>query len=62
MLISWWLPGDGPHPIEANQPKFRAQPEITVGCLGDRLYLAPYEALTDSPRRMRILADVERGV
>ena len=62
MLISWWLPGDGPHPIEATQPKFRAQPEITVGCLGNRLYLAPYEAVADLPCSVCVLADVERWI
>src|SRR5260370_34047456 len=33
MLTRWRLPGDGPDTIEAQQPEFRTQPEITVGRL-----------------------------
>ena len=42
MLIRRRLPGDVPDAIEAKQAEFRAQPEITVGRLGD-VWIVPLE-------------------
>src|SRR5579862_8982622 len=62
MLRRRRLPGDGPHTIEAEQTELRAQPEITVGCLGNRADGALGKTIADSPSRMRVLTDVERCV
>jgi len=62
MLIPWRLPRDAPNAIEAKQAEFRAQPEITVGRLRDRLDGAFGKAFADLPRRVRVLTDVKRRV
>jgi hypothetical protein len=59
MLIRWRLPGDVPDTIEAKQAEFRAQPEITVGCLSDGVDDASRKVVADPPRRVRVLADVQ---
>src|SRR5262249_52671872 len=52
------LPGDRPHTVESNQAEFRSQPEITVFSLGDG-YDGPFgKAVTNLPRRMRVLTDI----
>ena len=62
MLARGGLPGDASNAIEAKQAEFRAQPEITVGRLRDRLDGAVGKAFADLPRRVRVLIDVERRV
>ncbi len=62
MLIRWRLPGDVPDTIEAKQAEFRAQPEITVGRLGNGVDGAFGKAVADLPRRVRVLADVQRRI
>ena len=60
MLTRWRLPWDAPNAIEAKQAEFRAQPEITVGRLGNRGDRAFEKAVADRPRGVRVLIDVER--
>ena len=62
MLTRRWLPGDTANAIEAKQAEFRAEPEIPIGRLGNRVDVAQGEPIPDGPRRMRVLADVERGI
>ncbi len=62
MLIRRWLPGDGSDTIEAQQPEFRAQPEIAVGRLGDGPNGAFGKSIADFPWRVRVLADVQRRI
>ena len=62
MLIRRRLPGDRPDTIEAEQAEFRAKPKITVGRLGNRSDDAFGKALADLPRRVRVLADVQRRI
>ena len=61
-LVRRRLPGDSPHTIEANQSKLSAQPEITVGSLGNGVYRAPGKTVADFPRGMGVLADVQRRI
>jgi len=62
MLARWRLPWDEPNAIEANQAKFRAQPEITVGRLSNGRDGAFEKAVADGPRVVGVLIDVERWV
>ena len=62
MLIRWRLPEDSSDPIEANEGVLSSQPEIAVGRLGNRGDGAFGKALADLPRRVRVLADVERRI
>jgi hypothetical protein len=60
LLTRWGLPWDAPNTIEAKQAEFRAEPEITVGRLSNRID-APFEkSFADRPRSVRVLVDVER--
>src|SRR5262249_55663614 len=56
------LPVDGPNTIEAKQPEFRSQPEITVPRLGDGVDAALEKPVTNPPRGVCVLTDVERGI
>jgi hypothetical protein len=56
------LPRNTPHSIETKQAKFRAQPEITVGRLGNRGDTASEKAFADRPIVVSVLIDVERGI
>jgi len=58
MLVPWRLPQDAANAIEAKQAEFRAQPEITVGRLRDRLDGAVGKAFADLPRGVRVLIDM----
>src|SRR5215469_5930032 len=62
MLTRRRLPGDAPNAIEAKQAEFCAQPDVTVGRLSKRDDTAFGKALANPPRRVRVLADVKRGV
>src|SRR5262249_7088889 len=61
-LIRWRLPGDRSDSIEANEGELRCQPEIAVGRLGHRGDDAFGKALSNLPRHVRVLADVERWI
>jgi hypothetical protein len=62
MLTLWGLPGDSANAIEAKQTELRAQPEVTVGSLSNRAYVAFGESVADLPRGMRVLANIERWI
>ena len=62
MLIRGRLPGNVSYSIEAEQAEGCSQPEIAVGSLGDRTDCAFAESLANLPRRVRVLADVERRI
>src|SRR5262249_29907171 len=51
ILIARRLPGNGPDTIEAKQPEFGTQPEITVGRLSNGVDGAFGKAVADLPRR-----------
>jgi hypothetical protein len=59
MLAHWWLPRYEPNAVEANQAEFRAEPEIAVGRLSNRVY-GPFEkAFADHPNAVCVLIDAE---
>ena len=62
MLPGGWLPRGSANAIEAKHAEFRAEPEIPIGRLGNRVDVALDEATPDSPRHVRILADLKRGI
>src|SRR5262249_185379 len=62
LLIGWRPAGDAPDSIEAIETGVRAEPQIAVGRLGDCADRAFRKALADSPRGMRVLADIQRGI
>ena len=62
MLVRWRLPGDGPHAIESKQAEVRAQPEKTVGRLSNGADAAFEKTLADLPRRVRVLAHIQRRI
>jgi len=62
LLTRWRLPWDAPNTIEAKQPEFRAEPEITVGRLSNCLDGAFEKAFADRPRGVLVLIDIERWV
>jgi hypothetical protein len=62
MLIRRRLPRDRSHAIEAKQAEFCTQPEITVRCLSNGEDQAFGKALTDLPRRVCVLTDVQRRI
>src|ERR1700734_3948233 len=49
MLARGRLPGETPNPVEAEQAEFRAEPEITVGCLSNRVDDGFEKAVTNCP-------------
>ena len=62
MLIRRVLPRDGSDTIEAKQAKFRAQPEITVGRLGNGVDDVLGKAVAAVPRLVGVLVDIEGWV
>src|SRR4029077_13179089 len=48
--------------IEAKQAEIRTQPKITIGCLGNGVDAAFEKAFTNTPRFVRVLADVQRRI
>jgi hypothetical protein len=62
LLTIGWLPRNRANTIEAKNAEFRAQPNVPIRRLRDRADPAFGEAVADFPRRMRVLADIERGV
>src|SRR4029077_14726568 len=62
MLIRWQLPGDISDTIKTDQAEFRAQPEIPVRRLNNLDNLAFGKAIADLPRRVRVLADIQRRI
>src|SRR5277367_2952530 len=62
MLARGRLPRDAPNAVEAKQAEFRAEPEITVGCLGNRVDDGFEKAVANGPRVVGVLIDVERWV
>ena len=56
------LPGDIAVAIEAKQAEFRAEPKIAIPSLGNRVDVTSEKSFADCPRRVRVLADVERWV
>src|SRR5262245_26739809 len=62
MLTRRRLPGNGLHPIEANQTKLRTQPEVAVGRLSNGADDPFGKAFADLPRRVRVLIDVQRRI
>ena len=49
-------------PSKRNKPNSRAEPEIPIGRLGHRVDAPFEEPVSDGPRGMRILADIERRI
>jgi hypothetical protein len=62
MLTRRRLPWNGPNAVEPQQAEFGAEPEITVRRLSDGSDGAFEKAVTDCPRGMGVLTDVERWV
>ena len=62
LLPRRWLPGDSVKSIEAEQTEFGAEPQIPIGRLGHREDRAHGEPVSGCPRRMPVLADVERRI
>src|SRR4029077_8227863 len=62
MSIRWRLPGDGPDSIEAEQAKFRAQPNETVRGLCDGVDHSFGKPLTVCPRCVRVLSDAQHWI
>ncbi len=62
MLTRRWLPGDTSNTIEAKQPEFRAEPEVSVARLGNGVDIAFEEAVPGGPRGVRVLTDIQRWV
>jgi hypothetical protein len=59
MLTGRWFPADTANAIEAEQAEFRAEPEIPIGCLGNRVNGPLEKPVPNGPRVMRVLGDVE---
>src|ERR1039458_1689816 len=62
MLAGRRLPGESARPVKTQQSVFRSQPEIAVRRLSNLTDCAFGETLADPPRRVRVLADVERRI
>jgi hypothetical protein len=62
LLILGRLPGDGPDAIETKEAELRAQPKVAVRRLSDRGDRSLGKTLPDLPRRVRVLADVQRRI
>ena len=62
MLTRRWLPGESVNSIEAKQAEFTAEPEIPIGSLGYREDRAHGEPVPGGPRRMPVLAHLQRWV
>jgi hypothetical protein len=62
MLTRGRLPGDAPNAVEAKQAEFCAEPEITVGCLSNRVDDGFEKAVANGPRVVGVLIGVERRV
>jgi hypothetical protein len=62
MLARGRLPGNAPNAVEAKQAEFRAEPEITVGCLSNRVDDGFEKAVANGPGVVGVLIDVERWV
>src|SRR5208337_2934173 len=56
------LPVDSADAIEAKQAGLRSKPQVAVGSLNNLVDRASGKALTNLPGRVRVLADVERGI
>src|ERR1700758_262301 len=52
----------GPNAIEANYTRLRAEPEITVRRLGDRVYRTLHESVAIGPCGMRVLTYIQRRI
>jgi hypothetical protein len=53
------LPGDAAIAIESKQTEFRAEPKITIGRLCNGVDITLEESLTDWPRGVGVLINVE---
>src|ERR1700747_291155 len=62
LLTAWRLPGNGANAIETIQAKFRAQPEIAVWRRRHRKNPALGKPVANLPRRVRILAHIQRRI
>src|SRR6266852_6252098 len=62
IFTRWRLPWHGSNAIESQEPEFRAQPQITVACLRYRGDCALRKPIADLPRRVRVLAHVQRRI
>jgi hypothetical protein len=62
VLTRWRPPLHVPNSIEAKQAEFRAEPQITVGRLSNCVDGAFEKAVSDRPRVVRVLIDVERWI
>jgi hypothetical protein len=56
------LPGDAAIAVESKQAKFRAEPEITVGRLGDGVDITFEESLANWPGSVGVLINVESRI
>src|ERR1700722_14401369 len=61
-MLTHRLPRDIPHAIEARQAEGCPDPEISIWRLGGGNDAAFGKTLSDFPGRMRILADIQRGI
>src|SRR5262249_3666759 len=62
LFPTWRLPWHGTNAVEAKQAEFRAEPEISVRCLGNPANFPFSKSVADLPRRVRVLTDVEIGI
>jgi hypothetical protein len=62
VLARGWLPGDTPNAVESEQAEFGAEPEITVGCLSNRVDDGFEKAVADGPGIVRVLTNVQRRI
>jgi hypothetical protein len=56
------MPGNRPNPVKAIQAELCSEPQITIGRLSNFQNRSPGKTIAHPPYRMRVLADVERGV
>ena len=62
LLTGRRLPPDEAHAVEVKETELAPQPQVAVGCLGHRGDAAQRESVTDRPRGVRVLADLERRI
>src|SRR5262249_32132290 len=56
------LPRHSPDAVEPEEAELRAEPEVAIGCLSDRVDRAAKEPVANPPRGVRVLAEVQRRI
>ena len=62
LLASRRLPPYEPDAVEMKESGPAPEPQVAVGCLGHRENAVQREPVADRPRRVRVLADLERRI